>query len=72
MFASNHQAARIVADPRVRGVALTGGERAGRAVAAQAGEALKKCTLELGGSDAFIVREDADLTRSPWPFRAGR
>ncbi len=61
VFVSNEQAGRIVADPRVRGVALTGSERAGSAVAAEAGKALKKCTMELGGSNAFIIRDDADL-----------
>jgi len=61
VFLSNEQAAKAVADPRVKGVALTGSERAGSAVAAEAGQALKKTTMELGGSDAFIVLDDADL-----------
>jgi succinate-semialdehyde dehydrogenase/glutarate-semialdehyde dehydrogenase len=61
LFVSNEQAATIIADPRVMGVALTGSERAGSAVAAEAGKAMKKSTLELGGSDAFIVLDDADM-----------
>jgi succinate-semialdehyde dehydrogenase / glutarate-semialdehyde dehydrogenase len=61
VFLSSQQAAKVVADPRIKGVALTGSERAGSAVAAEAGQALKKTTMELGGSDAFIVLDDADM-----------
>ncbi len=61
VFISNEQAAAVVADQRIKGVALTGSERAGSAVASEAGKALKKNTMELGGSDAFIVLDDADM-----------
>ena len=61
VFLSNEQAATAIADKRIKGVALTGSERAGAAVASEAGQALKKSTMELGGSDAFIVLDDADM-----------
>jgi succinate-semialdehyde dehydrogenase/glutarate-semialdehyde dehydrogenase len=61
LFLSNDQAGALIDDPRVKGIALTGSERAGEAVASRAGKNLKKSTMELGGSDAFVVLDDADL-----------
>ena len=67
LLISYEQSDRVIDDPRVKGVALTGSVEAGRKVAARAGQNLKKSTMELGGSDAFIVLDDADLDQViPW------
>ncbi|MFU8897169.1 MAG: NAD-dependent succinate-semialdehyde dehydrogenase [Gammaproteobacteria bacterium] len=61
LLVSSESVADLLADPRIHAASLTGSDKAGRAVAAQAGKHLKKTVLELGGSDAFIVLDDADL-----------
>jgi succinate-semialdehyde dehydrogenase/glutarate-semialdehyde dehydrogenase len=61
IYATNDQIARVIADPRVQGVSVTGSERAGAAVAEIAGRNLKKVVLELGGSDPFILLSTDDL-----------
>src|ERR1700728_4699782 len=64
LFLTNDQAGALIDDPRVKGIALTGSERAGEALASRAGKNLKKSTMELGGSDAFVVLDDADLDQT--------
>ncbi|EPR9560231.1 aldehyde dehydrogenase family protein, partial [Klebsiella pneumoniae] len=64
LFISQDQVAKIIADDRVQGAALTGSEKAGSVVAAQAAKHIKKSTLELGGNDVFVVLDDADLERA--------
>jgi len=64
LYVDHDHVQMILDDPRVQGVALTGSEAAGAAVASAAGRALKKSTMELGGADAFIVLKDADLEKT--------
>jgi succinate-semialdehyde dehydrogenase/glutarate-semialdehyde dehydrogenase len=61
LIISHEQSDHVVDDPRIKGVALTGSVAAGRSLAARAGKNLKPSSMELGGSDAFIVLDDADL-----------
>lgn len=61
IFASIEQTEKLIEDPRIRGVTLTGSERTGAAVAGRAGRNLKKSVMELGGSDPLIVLEDAPM-----------
>lgn len=61
LFLSSDQVGTLIDDPRIKGVALTGSEQAGEALASRAGKNIKRSTMELGGSDPFIVLEDCDL-----------
>jgi succinate-semialdehyde dehydrogenase/glutarate-semialdehyde dehydrogenase len=61
VFLPGSQAERLLDDPRIKGVMLTGSERAGASIAAVAGRNIKKATLELGGSDALVILDDADV-----------
>ena len=72
VFASHAQIETIISDPRIQGVSLTGSERAGAVVASLAGKNLKKCVLELGGSDPMIVLDSDNLDEvvdNAWDFR---
>jgi succinate-semialdehyde dehydrogenase / glutarate-semialdehyde dehydrogenase len=64
LFISHDQVNQVIDDSRIKGVALTGSVEAGKLVATRAGSNLKKSTMELGGNDAFIVLEDADLDKA--------
>ena len=67
LFISNDQAEKIIDDPRTKGFAFTGSVTAGKILSARAGSAMKVSSMELGGSDAFVVLEDADLDLTiPW------
>ena len=67
LIISHDQSEKLVDDPRIKGVCLTGSVAAGQSIAARAGKNVKITSMELGGSDAFIVLEDADLERTiPW------
>lgn len=61
LFATHDQVADIIADPRIQGVSLTGSERAGSVIGAQAGKHLKKSVLELGGSDPYVILDTEDV-----------
>ncbi|MFM6974667.1 MAG: aldehyde dehydrogenase family protein [Agromyces sp.] len=61
VFANHRQLSALIADDRVQGVSLTGSEHAGAVIAEQAGRHLKKCVLELGGADVYLVLDTADL-----------
>jgi succinate-semialdehyde dehydrogenase / glutarate-semialdehyde dehydrogenase len=74
IFVSYAQVEQIIGDRRIAGVSLTGSERAGSVVAAIAGKNLKKCVLELGGSDAYVVLDTDDVKASAdlaWDTRIG-
>lgn len=72
LLISVEQARAVIRDARVAAVTLTGSTRAGRAVAREAGAQLKKCVLELGGSDPYLILADADLERAVETCATGR
>ncbi|GAA2033413.1 NAD-dependent succinate-semialdehyde dehydrogenase [Yaniella flava] len=64
IFATHEQVSEIIAHPTVQGISLTGSERAGSAIAEQAGRHLKKAVLELGGSDPYVILSTTDITQA--------
>jgi succinate-semialdehyde dehydrogenase / glutarate-semialdehyde dehydrogenase len=64
LFVTHEQVNRLIDNPKIRGVAVTGSVEAGQTVAERAGKNMKKSTMELGGSDAFIVMDDADIDKT--------
>lgn len=72
IYPTHEQISTIIADPRVQGISLTGSERAGAAVAEQAGRHLKKVVLELGGSDVCLVLDTSDIDAAVDIAVAGR
>lgn len=72
VVAHSSAVAHLIADPRIQGVTLTGSTAAGKAVAEQAGKHLKKCVLELGGTDAYVVLSDADVDHAADAIAASR
>jgi succinate-semialdehyde dehydrogenase/glutarate-semialdehyde dehydrogenase len=72
VFISHEQVSQLIADKRIQGISLTGSTHAGIAVNTQAAQYLKKVVLELGGSDAFIVFEDADIEQAIKVFMRSR
>lgn len=72
LFVPGSKVSELIADPRIKGASLTGSEPAGASFASMAGKYLKKSTLELGGSDVFIVMPDADIDKAVKTATAGR
>lgn len=72
LFIDNEQSDDLIADPRICGITLTGSTPVGRSVAAKAGQNLKKCVMELGGSDAMVVMQDADIQKAVQGALMGR